>query len=170
MKIILIFSLILGLSFSCKKDKAKLKAITDAELLTMAAQTSGFTWYYKNDSIYAKSGGSAHAQPFLRTRYNGQAATHLDAAGKVVEGTSFSEGSLIVKELHNAANGSVIDLYAILLKKADDPNADAKGWVWGYVKPDGTVTSAASSKGASCITCHSQGGSIDYTLMNAYFP
>jgi hypothetical protein len=151
--------------FACTKDKA---FETDAELYNLARETSGFSWYGNTDSLLSKSAGSGHGQPFLRTRYNNLAATRLDSAGKVMENAAFPEGSLIVKELFEA--GSMLDRYAVLYKNSNHSNADAKGWVWGYINADGSVAVSASKKGNSCISCHSQQGNIDYMLMNKYFP
>lgn len=141
---------------------------TDATLYELAKATAGFTWYKKSDGLLKKSAGSGHTQPLLRTRYNAAAATKLDGSGKVVAGASFPDGALIVKELVDSANA--LSLYAILYKKTGDANADAKGWVWGYINPDGSVRISATQKGSACISCHSQTGSIDYMLMNKFFP
>lgn len=149
---------------SCKKEATGI----DKELFDMAKESSGFVWYKKSDVLLSKSAGSAHPQPYLKTRFNATAAASLDSIGKVRTGASFAEGSLIVKELYD--NTSSIGRYAILYKNSGNENADANGWVWGYINADGKVAEAASKKGSSCISCHSQSGSIDYTLMNNYFP
>jgi len=143
-------------------------AITDAALFDIAKQTTGFTWYKRSDALLAKGAKSGHSEPFKRTRYNAQAATHLDAAGKVKEGTVFSEESIIVKELVNADRS--FSGYALMLKRKADPSADANGWVWGYVLASGAVRDAAARKGAGCIGCHSISGNIDLTLMNVTNP
>lgn len=158
--------LILGIS-SCKKDSVT-SVSTDRELYEMAKSTSDFTWFKNSDTLLPKSSGSAHVKPFLKTRYNSIAATMLDANGYVKSNIVFPEGSLIVKELYDNAN--TLSRYAILYKKSSDPNADAKGWVWGYINTDGSVAESASAKGKSCISCHSQSDNIDYMLMNKYFP
>ena len=151
---------------SCKKDKT-LDGI-DLELFKMAQETSGFTWYKNTDALLPKSSGSGHNFPSLRTRYNSIAATQLDGAGKIESTALFPEGSLVVKELIND-DGSLAR-YAILFKAANDENADANGWVWGYINGDRTIVNSASEKGTSCISCHQQAGSIDYMLMNTFFP
>lgn len=151
---------------SCKKDEEA--EGTDKELYDMAKSTSGFTWYKNSDALLDKSSGSGHSQPFLRTRYNSIAAAELDSVGKVMEGTVFPDGSLIVKELINSS--STLDRYAILYKKPGHQDADANGWVWGYINSDGTVAVSASEKGSSCLGCHLQDGNIDYMLMNKFFP
>ena len=60
--------------------------------------------------------------------------------------------------------------YAILYKKPSDSNADASGWVWGYINANNTVATPASEKGSGCRGCHSQSNNIDLNLMNTYFP
>lgn len=152
--------------YSCSKDKQATG--TDKELYNLATVSSGFTWF-KNSSVQLnKSAGSGHSQPFLRTRYNTLAATMLDTNGKIVTAATFPEGSLVVKELYD--NATSLGRYAMLYKNSSSADADANGWVWGYVNADGTVAEAASEKGSACISCHSQADNIDYMLMNKYFP
>ncbi len=150
---------------SCKKEEEATG--TEKELYDMAKTTSGFVWFKNSSSLLGKSSGSGHPQPFLRTRYNAIAASQLDSAGKILSGAAFPEGSLIVKELHD--NATTLGRYAILYKKAGSSDADAKGWVWGYINSDGSVAEASSNKGSACISCHSQADNIDYMLMNKYF-
>ena len=163
LSIIMIFFIVV--ISSCKKDEAD---TTDQDLYNMAKETNGFTWYKNSEDYLNKSIVSGHSFPFLRTRYNSIAAQYLDVNGKIAPGALFGEGSLIVKELYNVTY--VIQRYAILYKNASNPNADANGWVWGYINADGTVAEPASNKGAGCISCHSETGNIDYMLMNEYFP
>lgn len=151
---------------SCKKEK-EVTGI-DKELYDMAKETSGFTWFKNSNSLLNKSSGSGHPQPLLRTRYNSVAVTKLDSTKKIMVGVTFPEGSLIVKELYESS--TKLTRYAILYKKSGSAEADAKGWVWGYINSDGSVAESASKKGSSCISCHSQADNIDYMLMNKYFP
>jgi len=151
---------------SCKKEK-KAEG-TDKELFEMAKSTNGFVWYKNSSELLNKSSGSGHPQPFLKTRYNSVAATKLDSNGKIITGETFPEGSLIVKELYD--NSTTLGRYAILYKNSGSADADAKGWIWGYINADGKVSESASKKGGSCIGCHSQADNIDYMLMNKYFP
>lgn len=151
---------------SCKK-KDEISE-TDKQLYEMAKSTTGFTWYKNSGNLLNKSSGSGHSKPLLRTRYNSIAATMLDSTGKILSGAGFPEGSLIVKELYD--NSTTLGRYAILYKKAGSIEADAKGWVWGYIDADGSVAAPASDKGSACISCHSQTDNIDYMLMNKYFP
>lgn len=151
---------------ACSKDKTPDNA--DQKLYDLTKDTSGYVWYKFSDTLLPRSSGSGHGQPFLKTRFNAIAANYLDGNGKVINGTTFPEGSVIIKELYKA--DSTLDQYAILWKNQQSPSADVNGWVWGYLKPNGTVVTAASSQGSTCINCHSQPGHINQTLMNAYFP
>ena len=165
--LITVFVILIGIALtSCKKDDEP-EGI-DKEMYDMARVTDGFTWYKNSSDLLDKSTGSGHTTPFLRTRYNTTAAEQLDAEGKVKDGAVFTDGSLVVKELVNST--SDIERYAILYKKSGDPNADANGWVWGYIDADGSVAVPAAEKGSACIGCHSQEGNIDYMLMNKFFP
>jgi hypothetical protein len=151
---------------SCKEDEEAVGI--DKQMLDMAKETAGFTWFKNSDALLDKSSGSGHNYPFLRTRYNAIASAKLDCTGRIISGSMFPEGSFIVKELYN--NSTTLGRYAMLYKQSDDANADANGWVWGYVNADGTVAAPASDKGSGCISCHSQSNNIDYMLMNKFFP
>lgn len=151
---------------ACKKDEVATGI--DKQLLDMAIETAGFTWYKNSSALLNKSSGSGHSEPFLRTRYNSVASSVLDSSGKIIPGSTFPDGSLVVKELFD--NSTEIGRYAILYKKASDANADAAGWIWGYINADGTVAEPASNKGSGCRSCHSQTNNIDLNLMNIYFP
>jgi len=151
---------------SCKKEDVSDQ--TDNELYAMAKSTSGFTTYKKTNTLLNKSNGSGHSEPFLKTRYNSNGALNLDINGKVIIGSNFADGSLIVKELYS--DNTTIAKYAILYKKKGHKNADINGWVWGYLNANGEVLEPSANKGAGCISCHSQADHVDYTLMNKYFP
>jgi hypothetical protein len=144
-------------------------AWTDASIFDTAKVRTGMVWYKKTDSLFTKGSKSGHVEPLLRTRYNSTAAQMLDASGKVKAGAVFAEGSIIVKELV-LADRTTISTYAVMIKQKSDPNADAQGWVWGYVTGAGGVRDAVSRKGAGCIGCHSIAGHIDNTLMNFDHP
>lgn len=161
---------------SCKKDqlvteptiKGTITINVDSNLYELAKDTVGYTWFKFSDASLPKSSGSGHSAPFLRTRFNAIATTQLDSLGRVKTGITFPEGSVIVKELLNSDNS--LERYAILLKETTNEFADANGWVWGYIRPNGGVSEKAENKGRSCIFCHAQSGSIDYMLMNKFYP
>jgi hypothetical protein len=158
-------TLFIGLS-SCKHDT--ITNDVNWDLYEMAQKTDGFTWFKFSSVGLPKSSGSGHSAPKLRTRFNQIASTKLDSVGRVMERITFPEGSFIVKELLN--DDSSLERYATLLKDSENEYADANGWVWGYIYPDGRVAEKAENKGKSCIGCHSQSGSIDYVLMNKFYP
>jgi hypothetical protein len=143
-------------------------ALTDAAIFDIAKQTQGYTWYKNSDAYIGRTPKSGHSEALMRTRYNTTAAAVLDASGKVRSGTTFPEGSIITKELVNADRS--LSGYAVMLKRKNDPSADADGWVWGYVTGSGAVRYAVANKGAGCIGCHSIAGHIDRTLMNVSVP
>jgi hypothetical protein len=150
---------------SCKHEPV---AEIDLELFEMAKKTSGFTWFSDSSVLLEHSSGSGHSQRYLRTRYNSIAASILDAQGRITANAVFPDRSLVVKELYRNSNDLV--RYAILYKDPSNSNADAQGWVWGYIDADGGVAVSATEKGRSCNGCHSQSENIDYMLMNKYFP
>jgi hypothetical protein len=150
---------------SCKNDPPD---GIDKVLYDMGRKSDGFTWYKNSSAQLDNSDLSGHAEPKQRTRYNAIAATALDSNYKIIEGTIFPEGSLVVKELYKA-NGDLSSL-AMLYKKQSQAEADADGWVWGYFEDNGDIRSAASEKGSSCRGCHSQSGAIDFNLMNVSHP
>jgi len=165
--LLIVFAVVLvGPFSSCKKDK-EAEGI-DKQLLDMARETSGFTWYKYSDALLDKSSGSGHNYPYLRTRFNAIAAAMLDEDGKIMDSIVFPESSLIVKELYS--DGSTLGRYAILYKQSNSSSADENGWVWGYINADGSVAVSAEDKGSQCISCHLQDGNIDYMLMNKFFP
>jgi len=141
---------------------------TDLMLYNMAVDSQGHVWYKNSDADLNKSSGSGHNYDHLRTRYNAEAATKLDGDGKVMDGADFPDGALIVKELYD--NPGSVERYAIMWKQTGHADADAEGWVWGYVNSDATVSAPASDKGDGCVSCHQQAGHIDQTLMNKFFP
>lgn len=164
--LVLVIVVIISSLNACKKDK--IATGIDKQLLDMAKETSGFTWYKNSNALLNKSSGSGHSQPYLRTRYNNIASTVLDSTGRITPGSVFPDGSLVVKELFD--NSTDIGRYAVLYKQPGNANSDATGWVWGYVNANGTVSESATNKGSDCRSCHSQTNNIDLNLMNIYFP
>lgn len=163
---IMMLSLVSVITKSCKKEEPAKG--TDRELYEMALETDGFTWYKNADALLPKSSITGHSETLIRTRYNATAAAELTVDGKVKDNTVFPDGSLIVKELYNNSND--LSTYAIQYKMNNHPDADADGWVWGYIRANGDVRDAASKKGSGCRGCHNQVGNINLTLMNKAFP
>ncbi|MEZ5173517.1 MAG: cytochrome P460 family protein [Bacteroidia bacterium] len=163
------FAIVIILSlFSLYSCKHEAKEGIEHEMFEAGRKSEGFTWYKFSSQILPSSDFSGHSDPEQRTRYNSTAASMLDADGKVMEGISFPEGSLIVKELYK--NNGNLNTYAMMYKKPTAAEADEAGWVWGYFDKKGDVRAPASEKGAQCRSCHNQNGSIDFSLMNLAHP
>jgi hypothetical protein len=154
------------LILSCAKDKTP--EPTDAQLVKLVFETASFRYYKDNDSLYAKTSGSGHNFPFLKTKYNTIAASQLDSEGNLLSNATFPEESFIVKELYS--DSTTIDVYAVMYKNSGNANADANGWIWAYVNADKSIGFESSRKGVGCISCHSQTGNLDYMLMNKFYP
>jgi hypothetical protein len=153
--IILVFFL---LNFSqCKKNEEAVGA--DRELFDLANSGTGFT-YFQTDSIRASSNPSAH-NDYMRVKFNSIAAAALGSDGKLPSGSSFPNGSLIVKELFNSPTGS-LELYAVMKKDSSDSNA-GQNWLWAEYEPDAIVHFSVDRKGDGCTVCHGTSPHRDLT-------
>ncbi len=141
----------------CSEDDPAATGL-DKELYDTAVATTGFT-YFKNDpTIRPSSNPSAH-NDYMRVRFNSIAQAALDSTGELPSGSSFPNGSLIVKELYDSPTGS-IKLYAVMKKDSSNSQAGAN-WLWAEYNPDETVAFSVSKKGDGCTGCHGVGR--DYT-------
>ncbi len=160
-------------SDGCKKKDPLIddgSSALDNELFQCSKDTIGFSWYKFNDTILSRGLGSGHYLPKLRTRYNALASNYLDVNGKVIVGTIFPEGSLIVKELFDSTNTLIH--YAVMRKSSESAFADKYGWVWGVYRVAGNYLEVSvSTKGIDCVGCHSGiSGNIDLTTMHYSHP
>lgn len=127
--------------------------ITDQELYDESTATSGFT-YYKNDNKIQKSSFQSAHKIYFRTKFNQTAFDALTDDGKLPAGGTFSEGSVIVKELHDSLDGSAQGGIAVMKKLPNDPNA-VDGWVWAEYFTGPQTGYSLILKGDGCISCHS---------------
>jgi hypothetical protein len=174
----LLISLLVIFDACKKKDAGPVDDGSSAlynELYQCAKDTAGMVWYKFDDTIMSRGPGSGHYLPRLRTRYNVTAKAYLDGSGKVIPGTVFPDGSLIVKELFDTLNNHI--QYAVMRKATGSPFADTYGWVWGVYRTAGNylngtyVEATVASKGVECVGCHSGlSGNIDLTTMNYSHP
>ena len=106
------------------------------------------------------NGSDAHRN-VVRVRLNAVAAAAL-RNGKLPAGTSFPEGSVILKEIR-AASGAPISVYAVLYKERSSAMA-ANGWLWAEFNPDGSSAYSINARGSACTSCHSreQGPTNDF--------
>ncbi|MES2622223.1 MAG: cytochrome P460 family protein [Bacteroidota bacterium] len=160
----------IGCAYSLTINSCSKKPATgiDRKLYNMAKDTSGFTWYKLSDTLLPKSENSAHAFSLIRTRFNSLAASRLNVFGTVINGVTFPDGALIVKEMCDKEGKTRV--YTMLYKEEGNEYADEKGWLWNAVSAEGNTEISAIKKGKDCIDCHHQEGNIENILMNKYFP
>lgn len=71
--------------------------------------------------------------------------------GRLPNGTSFPNGSIIFKEVRT--DGGTTVTYAIMYKSPLNQLAGS-GWLWAELSPTGTVGYSVSNRGAGCTGCH----------------
>jgi len=166
----MLFALMLCLfAFGCKEEDSPTQTaqtVTDSQLLLLAKNITGKTFYKLSTDTLSKGGNSAHPGPKLRTWYNTKAAAQLTAQGIVKSSPAFADSSLIVKEIYNA--DGTLSLYAILFKMSSATNKGPGDWVWAELESNGTPIISATAKGAGCASCHAS--AFDYTRMNDVHP
>lgn len=139
-------------NFSCTKKKTT-EAIFDET-------TSNTLYFYKGkDSIYSPKGTSPHG--YFKLKFNKTAFEALGADGKLPQGQTFPEGSLVVKEVYNSNNQ--MTLYAVMKKNRKSKFASHK-WVWAEYAPNGDVVISISREGKDCVDCHTGGSPRDLVL------
>jgi hypothetical protein len=79
-------------------------------------------------------------------------------AGAAAGGTDFAEGSVLVKESYDSADGGATGVTA--MKKTG--GAGDGGWIFAKFGVDGTVELAGDEASGGCAGCHSAGP--DYSL------
>jgi hypothetical protein len=135
---------------SCKKKKTNEKLYEDSK-------SADLSFYKGKDTIYGAKGGSPHGN--FKLKFNSTALASLGGDGKLPVGSSFNEGSLIVKEVYS---GSELTLYAIMKKDSKSKFASNK-WLWAEYKPNGKVVYNVSLEGKACTSCHTTGTTRDLT-------
>lgn len=141
---------------SCKKKEEEENAAADAELYNAVKSDNGYT-YFQNGDLLSGKAPSPHGS--FKLRFNATAAAALDTSGYLPSGSSFPNGSIIVKDIYK--NGA-LDLIAVMKKDPGNDDA-ASGWIWSEYEPDGTVFYSISSQGDQCTACHSTSANRDLT-------
>ncbi len=113
--------------------------------------------YYKNNSaIIPTSEETERAHDnFMRVRFNNIAASVLDTTGKLRNGASFPDSSIIVKEIFSEKNG-LVEVLAVMVKLKGAPNSN-KDWLWAEYSPSGGVEYSVNKNGKVCVSCHKSG-------------
>jgi len=157
------FSLIL---FACQEDDlAKQPPINELTSTDSAlwAQTQTPRWLaYRNNTFVLRSDSTSGHSPYFRLRYNEIAWKAMTDDGKLPIGKAFPEGAMIVKDLYNDSSGGLPVLTAVMKKEQLNPLASG-GWLWAEYLPGGADYVPLVSKGAACISCHSEDPNRDLT-------
>lgn len=121
-------------------------------LFTATDPVSGYTVFPNADEYdTGRLNGSEAHRPVIRVRLNAIASAVL-VNGRLPANTAFADGSIIVKEIRQAAT-TPLSLYAVMVK--DRGNALAgNGWLWAEHGPSGSVTYSVNSRGGACTSCH----------------
>ena len=127
---------------------------SDADLFAFVTRTEPFSTYrlFPNADELVRgtlNGSSAH-RPLVRTSLNATALGALQN-GRLPNGTSFPNGSIIFKEVRT--DGGTTVTYAIMYKSPLNQLAGS-GWLWAELSPTGTVGYSVSNRGAGCTGCH----------------
>lgn len=138
--------------------------VTDQQLYDLQQAPTAWVTYRNRLDTLSRAGNSAHPDRIF-VRYNPQAATQMDSAGRVRSGAEFPDSSLIVKDVFTGSTRTII---AYMFKLRSATNAGPDGWVWAETRDDGTPFISSATKGAGCAPCHAVG--IDYTRMNDAHP
>ncbi|MCK9409314.1 MAG: hypothetical protein M0R68_09280 [Bacteroidetes bacterium] len=169
MKNLLFGFLFLLVAAGCKESDSPtantIITVTDAQLYQLAKTTSKAAFFNNSTDTVPGNSGAAHAGKII-VWYNAKAKEQLDTLGRVKTLATFSDSSLIVKEIFN--DNGVRQFYAIMLKLSAASNKGAGNWVWAELKGNGDVFISASENGQKCGACHTPG--IDYTRTNDSHP
>lgn len=155
-----VLSVTLYVLSSCQKEETAIDAALFKEV-----EAGGFI-YYQGDNTVQQSNVQGGHSAYFRVRYNPIAFAALTDSGKIPIGSSFPEGSLVVKEQYSSITGS-IKKFAVM-KKSNTSEASA-GWVWAEYNADGSVNVSVSKKGETCIGCHTI-NSRDYNRIFDLYP
>ena len=128
---------------------------SDAELVALflsGEQYKAYRLFPDADSVTAGTlnGSNAH-QPMVRVSMNDVAFGAL-GSGRLPQGSTFPDGSLIVKEIRQAG---VTSLFAVMYRDRQNP-VSGQGWLWAEYAPDGSVVASIQGRGSGCVGCHAR--------------
>ncbi|MBC7864061.1 MAG: hypothetical protein IAF38_13880 [Bacteroidia bacterium] len=151
--------------FSCRKDVGTLDTtFTDAKFFALIQGDTIGGGYYKdasNNSTFTSD--AAHGAKPYKLRLNKKGFLALTNAGKLPNGGSFPDSSLVVKELHSSVITDPIANYGALYKLNGT-------WNWAKFTASGTVVFGIHDNSTTdCKSCHSANPN-DYVLTFAVHP
>ncbi|MFL5752935.1 MAG: cytochrome P460 family protein [Bacteroidia bacterium] len=134
--------------YSCTKDKGAISGsvLTDDLLITMAKDTSGKFLYANGAGATTFTSDPAHNSRPYSLRMNKKAHDACTAGGKLPNGATFPDSSMLVKELRNSVS-NLVEQYAVIYKMNGS-------WKWGEYKPDGSVDKKITDDSNFCTSCH----------------
>ncbi len=140
----------------------------DSLLYALTFEEDNYYWFKGSDAILPSDKPASGHSLYFRVRFNKIAFDALGEDGKLSPGETFPNGSLIIKELYNDAQGNDPTYFAYMAK---DPNNEfsSLGWVWSEIHQNGNRFIGADRKGDVCTGCHSE-NHIDYTRIFTSFP
>lgn len=149
--------------WACAKDRAVPDVtFTDAKLFALVTDTTGENLYKSSSNATQwTSTQGAHGNQFYEMKMNAKAYSACTASGKLPQGASFPDSSLIVKRLHSTSSGPVT-LYAVMYKLGGT-------WNWAEYNPTGDVLFSIKADASGCVSCH-QPSSRDFVQTFDVFP
>lgn len=155
----IVYGLVLPALLSCAKDVGLREGLRlDEKSFLDSINAASSMNYYKNDSSTVYSGVHGPHGPF-RLRFNHIAKTALTDNGKLPQGKSMPNGSLVVKQLESSAADNV---YYYMYKYRNN-------WLWGRINSKREVQSSIYADPSGCVNCHSQSGNRDFIVAFAFY-
>jgi hypothetical protein len=139
------------LLFSCRKDKGAVDTtFSDIKFFqTIGSDTIGDGYYSDATANSVFTADAFHGSRIYKLRLNAKGMAALTAGGKLPNGGSFPDSTLLVKELHSGTISSPIDEYSALYKLNG-------AWNWARFGASGSIIfSINGDANTNCVSCHS---------------
>jgi|ERR1051326_918217 hypothetical protein len=146
--------------FSCTKEVAKLQGPTDAEMLAWSQSSAGM-FYYQGDStnIIPPAAAQQNFHGPFKLRFNSYVKNALGSDGRLAQGHTLPDSSLIVKVMYSGNNPVG---YSTMFKLNHS-------WTWYmyFISPP-TVAQSVNASSTLCTSCHAGTGNRDNVLSFTY--
>ena len=153
--------LLLGALAISSPSSSSSASVSDSSLSAESRDSAQLTFFPNTPQSAFNSGISdkAHGSSILM-KVNSTGKASINTATKSLLSGTFSEGSLVVKEIYSSGTLSLI---AVMKKKNESPGGN---WLWGEYSPSGTTVYSVNNNGSGCTGCHSKGK--DYVRIFEY--